>query len=177
MIDIVEQTIKNFATHGKAPELDKLKIADVTLKERKGSVFVTLYSKWEVRGSAGNIKPIEPTMLEEIILSTTSALSTDDRFERVSLDESGGLKIRMDEVLSEVILVNEKELLNLEPKKLWVIAIKKDYEKLVVILPNISSSIQFWKDYPEALGNKLWEKFNFKDYIVYKLETKQTTNF
>lgn len=177
MIDIVEQVIEKFALSGKTPEVADLKTIDDALTQKQWSVFVTLYSKGEVRGSAGNIKPIENTFLEELILATTSAMSTDDRFERVSVEESKWLKVRIDEVLSEVILVHEKELANLEPKKLWVIAIKKDYEKMAVILPNISSSIQFWKDYPEALGKKLWESFTFSDYIVYKLETQQTTNF
>lgn len=177
MIQVVEQTIKYFVAHGKAPEIASLEIKDSSLKEKQGGIFVTIYEKWEVRGSAGNIKPIESTLLEELVWSTVSALSADDRFEPVNLQESEALKIRIDEVLSEIILVHEKELLNLEPKKFWVIAIKKDYEKIAVILPNISSTLHFGKDFPEALGNKLWEKFTFKDYIVYKLETRQTTNF
>ncbi len=177
MIEIVEQVIAYFAAHGKAPKVEELKLPEGDLSSKQGSVFVTLYDSGEVRGSAGNIKPIESTILEELIESTISALSADSRFEPVSLKESEKLKLRIDEVVSEVILVHEKELLNLEPKKLWVIAIKKDYEKMAVILPNISSTLHFGKDLPEALSNKLWEKFVFKDYIVYKLETTQTTNF
>jgi len=177
MIEIVEQIIKYFAAHGKAPEISDLEWVGTDISERQGSVFVTLYSGGEIRGSAGNIKPIEENMLLELIGSTTSAMSTDDRFEQISVKEAAVLKVRIDEVMSETILVHEKELLNLEPKKYWAIVIKKDYEKMAVILPNISTSLQFWKDFPEALWNKLKEKFIFKDYIVYKLETTQSTSF
>ena len=177
MIEIVEQVIKYFAAHGKAPAIDELKNVDVTLTEKQGSVFVTLYSSGEVRGSAGNIKPIEENMLSELITSTTSAMSTDDRFEQISVEESEKLKVRVDVVTAETILVHEKELINLEPKKYWAIAIKKDYDTMAVILPNISSTLHFGKDFPEALWNKMKQKFVFKDYIVYKLETTSTTNF
>ena len=114
-------------------------------------MFVTLYSAGEVRGSAGNIKPIEKNMLLELIASTTSAMSTDDRFEQISVKEAETLKVRIDEVVSETILVHEKELLKLEPKKYGAIAIKKDYDVMAAILPNISTSLQFGKDFPEAL--------------------------
>lgn len=177
MIDIVQQTIRYFITNGKAPELHEITVEDETLKEKPGSVFITLYHNGEVRGSAWNIKPIEENLLKEIIQSTVSALANDDRFDPVTLEESENIKIRIDLVTSEVILVNEKELTNLEPKKIGTIAIKKDYDKMAVILPNISSTLLFWKDFPEALGKKLWETFKFSDYIVYKMETQETTNF
>jgi hypothetical protein len=48
-------------------------------------------------------------------------------------------------------LVHEKELLKLEPKKYGAIVIKKDYDTMTAILPNISTSLQFGKDFPEAL--------------------------
>ena len=177
MIEIVEQVIKYFAAHGKAPEPSSLNGVNQDLLEKQGSVFVTLYSSGEVRGSAGNIKPIEENMLLELIASTTSAMSTDDRFEQISVQEAETLKARIDEVTAETILVHEKELINLEPKKYGAIAIKKDYDTMAVILPNISSTLHFWKDFPEALWKKMKKKFVFKDYIVYKLETTQVTNF
>jgi AMMECR1 domain-containing protein len=52
MIEIVEQVIKYFAAHGKAPEIGDLEGVNNELLERQGSVFVTLYSAGEVRGSA-----------------------------------------------------------------------------------------------------------------------------
>jgi AMMECR1 domain-containing protein len=139
---------------------------------------VTLYNKGEVCGSAGNIKEIEENLLNELIASTVAALSTDKRFEPIlSVEEAETLKVRIDEIVSKIVLVEEKELLKLEPKKVGTIVIKKDYEKMAVILPNISSNLHYGKDFPEALSNKLGEKFKFSDYIVYKLETKQYTNF
>jgi len=87
----------------------------------------------------------------EIIESTISAIIHDDRFKPLDGNDVEKLKIRLDVVTSETILVKAKELENLEPKKIGVIAIKKDYTKLAVILPNISSNLLFGKDFPNML--------------------------
>ena len=177
MIDIIEKTIEYYLSRRAAPKLEELWVTDPNVTEKKGSVFVTLYLNWEIHGSAGNIKPIEENIGTEIIEATIAALTQDDRFTPITPNDTEKLKLRLDIVESEVILVKEKELENLEPKKLWVIAIKKDYTKLATILPNISNTLLFGKDYPAMLWKKLGESFVFKDYIVYKLETTTQTNF
>jgi len=61
----------------------------------------------------------------------------------LSLEDLEKVKIRIDVISTRVKLVNEKELENLEPKKLGVAVIKKSYDRLAVILPNISSTLHF----------------------------------
>lgn len=177
MIEIVQQALKYYINNKKAPSIDTLDIADKTLLEKKGSIFVTLYMSGEVHGSAGNIDPIEDNMVWELVESSISALANDDRFEMLSLEDLEKVKIRIDVISTRVKLVHEKELENLEPKKLWVAVIKKSYDRLAVILPNISSTLHFWKDFTPYLSSKLWETFVFSDFIVFKLETTQTSDF
>ena len=177
MIEIVRQALRYYINNKKAPALDSLDIDDTSLLEKKGSVFVTLYMWWEVHGSAGNIDPIEDNIIWELVESSISAVANDDRFDMLSLEDLEKVKIRIDVISTRVKLVNEKELENLEPKKLGVAVIKKSYDRLAVILPNISSTLHFWKDFPPYLSSKLWETFVFSDYIVFKLETTQTSDF
>jgi len=59
-----------------------------------------------------------------------------------------------------------------------VIAIKRDYDKLAVILPNISPKILTGSDFIEILKNKLQEKkFDEKDYIIYSISTISESNY
>ena len=177
MIEIVKQTLRYYINNKKAPALDSLEIEDKMLLEKRGSVFVTLYMGGEVHGSAGNIDPIEDNMVGELVESAISALANDDRFEMLTLEDLEKVKIRIDVIATRVKLVNAKELENLEPKKLGVAVIKKSYDRLAVILPNISSTLHFWKDFAPYLTSKLWENFVFSDFIVFKLETTQTSDF
>ena len=143
MIEIVQQALRYYINNKKAPALDSLEIEDKMLLEKKGSVFVTLYMGGEVHGSAGNIDPIEDNMVGELVESAISALANDDRFEMLTLEDLEKVKIRIDVIATRVKLINEKELENLEPKKLGVAVIKKSYDRLAVILPNISSTLHF----------------------------------
>jgi AMMECR1 domain-containing protein len=63
MIEIVEQALRYYINNKKSPTIDSLDIADKSLLEKKGSVFVTLYIGGEVHGSAGNIDPIEDNIV------------------------------------------------------------------------------------------------------------------
>ena len=64
------------------------------------------------------------------------------------------------------------------PVNFWIIAIKRDYEKMAVILPNIHPSLISGDDYLEILPKKLGEKnFVDEDYIIYEIQTKTDSNF
>jgi tRNA(Ile)-lysidine synthase TilS/MesJ len=70
-----------------------------------------------------------------------------------------------------------EEFYEINPIKFWVIAIKKDYEKLAIILPNIDPKLVSSKDLEEVLSAKLKEEFNIKNYITYKIETDVFSDF
>ncbi len=171
MIDIVKQTIDFFINNDKEPEINDIKIKDKSLLEKRWCVFVTIYKNWEIRWSAGNIKEIEKNIILETIKSTISAISKDSRFEPITKKEAKWLKIRIDKI-EERKTIKEWTLNKLDPIKYWVIAIKKDYTNLAVILPNISPNLLTGEDFHYVLEEKLWNKFKEKDFIIYEIKTK-----
>lgn len=176
MIEIAKQTIDFYLKNNKVPTIHDIEITDASNLDKKGSIFVTLYKNWEIRGSAGNIKEIKKSIVSEIIENTVHAISLDTRFSPLNLNEASDVKIRIDEITNRKVL-KDKEISGLDPVKSWVIAIKKDYEKMVVILPNINPTLLSGDDFGPILKTKLWEKkFNEKDYILYGIETRVESN-
>ncbi len=176
MVELVKQVIDYYTKFKKTPDLSELKINE-DLLSRPWNVFVTIYKNGEISGSSWNIKEIEESIALELIENTINAISKDPRFEPISIDDVEHLKIRVDEITGRRVL-KEKEINTLEPMKTWVIAIKKDYETLATILPDISPLIITWDDFSWALSSKLWvTDFKESDYIIYAIETKVEKDF
>ena len=177
MLNIVQQTIVFYTKYLKTPNILDLKIDDKSLLEKKWSVFVTIYKNWEIRWSAWNIKEIKSNLVEELIENTVKSISNDSRFSPIKPDEVDLTKIRIDLITNRKIL-NEWELIKLDPVKSWVLIIKKDYEKMAAILPNINPNLLTWEDFIPVLKEKLAEKnFDEKDYIIYAISTEMYINF
>ena len=177
MISTVQQTINFYLQNFKTPKVEELKIENFALLENNWSIFVTLYKNWEIRWSSWNIKEIEANLAEELIENTIWAISKDSRFKPVKLDEVKDLKIRIDKIENRRIL-QDNEILKIDPTKSWVLAIKKDYSKMAVILPNINPILLTWEDLIPILEAKFnTKKFEEKEYILYVIETQVTDNF
>lgn len=177
MLEIVQQTIDFYMKNLKKPNLEDIKIEDESLLNKKSSLFITLYHKWNIRWSSWNVKEIEKNSVLELIENTINALTNDKRFKKISLWESKELKIRIDQIVSREIIKSE-EINKIEPTSNWILVLKKDYEKMACILPNIDPKILTWEDYTPILKTKLWEKeFNPDDYIIYKITTDIKTNY
>ncbi len=170
MLELVQQTLEFYLKYLKEPQLTDLKITDQSLLSTRGSCFVTLYKNGEIRWSAGNVKEVEANLAWEIIKNTIAAATSDSRFEKLKLDEAKDIKIRID-IISERKVLAEGKVAEIDPVKSWIIAIKKEYDKLAVILPNISAKLLTWSDFPAFLEAKLWEPFDEKNYIVYEITT------
>ncbi len=170
MLDLVKQIIEFYFKNLRTPKLEELEIKQNWLLERKGSVFVTLYISWVVRGSSWNIKEIEENMVLELIQNTVQALQ-DSRFSKIKLDEKNEIKVRIDEISDRWRPLNDWEIKKIDPTKNGILLIKTNYEKACVILPNISGSLISWEDFIPVLGKKLGENFDDKNYLVYKIET------
>ncbi len=183
MIQIAKQTIDFYLKNFKTPKVEELNIEDLdvwgykSLLENKWSIFVTVYKNWEVRWASGNIKEIKESIAEEVIENTISAISKDSRFKPIKLDEVKDLKIRIDTITNRKILW-DKEILQVDPVKSWVLAIKKDYDSMAAILPNINPLLLTWEDLIPVLKAKFNIKnFTEKDYIIYSIETSIIDNF
>ncbi len=177
MIEIAKQTIDFFIKTGKKPRFLDLKIENENDLKNRWSLFVTIYHKWEIRGSAWNIKEIENSIAEEIIENTIFAISKDPRFKPISPKEANEIKIRIDKITRRDLLKN-KSIAQVEPTKVWIIAIKNDYSKMAAILPNINPKIINWEDFIPVIKEKLKEKdFKEKNYIIYEIETEVETSF
>ena len=159
MISIVKQVIDYFIQTGKKISLIDLKIEDKSLINEKISCFVTIYSKWEVRGSAGNIKDLKDNAVEELIENTFEAISKDSRFSPLTANEASDLKIRIDKISSRNML-KDKSVKDIDPTRSGIIAIKNDYSRLACILPNINPKLISGEDFVWLCY--LWDKnWNF----------------
>lgn len=177
MKDIATQVLQLYYTKMREPQFEELLLADHPLLWEKWCCFITLYLNGEVRGSAGNIKEIHPSLAQEVYTNTIQALTWDKRFAPLTLEESQKLKVRCDRIVERKI-ISEAEMKLLDPSKSWVIVIKRDYEKLAVILPNISPKLIVGQDFIPVLTKKLKEKtFQEKDYIIYHIVTQVESNY
>ncbi len=177
MIEIVKQTIDFFIKTGKKPKPSDLSVENKNYLSERWSLFVTIYYKWEIRGSAWNIKELESNLVLEIIENTISAISKDPRFKPIWPKEASGIKIRVDKIIKRDLLKN-KSLAEIEPTKTWIIVIKNDYTKMAAILPNINPKIINWEDFIPILKEKLKDSnFKEKNYIIYEIKTEVETSF
>ena len=172
MLNIAKETIEFYTKNWKTPTIKDVNFDDASLLEKQGSVFVTIYQNWEIRGSAWNIKEIKSSLAGEIIENTIEAISKDFRFKSIKQNEIFNLKIRIDLIKNRKIL-KDNEIKKLDPVKYWVLVIKKDYDKMVMILPNINPKLLSWEDFIPVLKEKLQEKkFEENKYIIYSIETE-----
>ncbi len=173
--EFVQQIIDLYFLKMRTPDISELfEYKNTPPLNERWACFVTLYYKWEVRGSAGNIKEIRPTLAEEILANTIAAISKDTRFRPLTLEEKEWLSFRVD-IIKNRSMIGLEEVKKLDPVKAWVIAIKRDYEKLAAILPNISPKLLVGSDFIISLEKKLSEtKLSDKNYIFYKIETERS---
>lgn len=177
MLEIVQQTIDFYMKNLRVPAIEDLNIGDKSLLAEKWSFFVTIYLKWEIRWSAGNVKEIKENSALELIENTISAISKDSRFSPLSLNEVPEIKIRVDKISSREILTN-KEIKDIDPTISGIITIKKNYSKIACILPNINPKLFAGEDFVPVLEEKLKEnKFVSDDYIIYEIKTEVETNY
>ena len=177
MLSIVQQTIDFYTKNFKTPKSTDLQIEDPSLLENNWSVFVTIYKNWEIRWSSWNIKEIKENLVEELIENTVTAISKDSRFKPVKLDEIKDLKLRVDKITNRKVL-QDNEIIQIDPTKYWILAIKKDYNSMAANLPNINPLLLTWEDLIPVLEAKFnTKKFEEKDYIIYKIETEVFDNF
>lgn len=176
MKNIVAQILTQYFKKMREPSLSELQINE-EYSWKTGCCFVTLYVNGEVRGSAGNIKEIHPSIASELISNTMQALTSDKRFAPLTLEESEKIQYRVD-------LITHREMISLgdiswcDPTVYGIIAIHRDYEKLAVVLPNMSPKLITWSDLIPVLEKKLADKKIIdKNYIFYKIETQRETNF
>jgi AMMECR1 domain-containing protein len=114
-------------------------------------------------------------LVNELIKNTIYAL-WDKRFPDLTLEDLGKIKIRID-IITNRILLNDRKISDLNPVKSWILVIKKDYNKLAVILPNISHTLTSGKDFENVLSRKLEEEFKTENYIIYEIQTEILTNY
>ena len=185
MLDIVKQTMEFYFQKMRIPKIEELNIKRKELTLTKWNCFVTLFINWEVRWASWNVSEIKNSIAEELIENTVNALIWDSRFEKVNIWELKKIKIRVDLITNRKILARtdeqakkwEQTISRIDPVKKWIFVIKKDYEKLAIILPNIDPKLITGKDYQWILSAKLWEIFDENKYIIYEIDTKVETDY
>lgn len=177
MLEIIEQIIKHYLQYKTTPTVNDLKIEDITLMEDKQSIFVTLYKNGEIRGSSGNINGNKRPLITELIENTVHALSKDTRFDPIELKEIEDIKVRLDIITSRDVLW-DKQLKDIDPSKSWILTIKKDYENIALILPNMHPILLTWSDFIDVLKSKLSvSEFKEQEYLLFEIKTETHRNF
>lgn len=191
MLDIVKQVIKHYIESGKIPTKNELIINDTSLLEKRGNIFVTIYKNGNIVGNSGNVVEIENDLVNELIKNTIYALG-DKRFETLTVWDLDKIKIRIDIMTNRILLwgktipdkngkmvpnPNYREVKDLNPVKSGILAIKKDYNKLAVILPNISTTLTSGKDFESVLSKKLDETFHEENFILYEVQTEVLSDY
>lgn len=177
MKEVVAEALNIYFKKMREPTLAEMWKIDEKLLAEKSCCFVTLYLNGEVHGSSGNIKEIHSSIAQELISNTIAALTHDKRFSPLTLDEADKLQYRIDKIVDRG-MISLDDLKKLDPVSSGVIAIKRDYEKVAIILPNMSPKILTWEDFIPVLLNKMGErKLENDDYILYKITTEVETNY
>jgi AMMECR1 domain-containing protein len=177
MKELVAQILEFYFTKMREPKLTELKLESTGVTQEKGCCFVSFYINGEVHGSAWNVKEIHSTLTEELISNTIQALTGDKRFPPLTLEQTEKIQYRIDRI-SERKIVSQKDLSSLDPVKSGIIAIKRDYDKLGVILPNMSAKLLTGDDFTPVMLAKLDEKkLDDKNYILYEIKTEVETNY
>ncbi len=180
MIWIIDQIIKYYLQYKKSPTVNDLQIDDITFMDKQQkSLFVTIYKNWEIRWASWTAMNLNKIPLITLLIeNTVFALSKDSRFEPIELKEIQDLKIRLDIIQSKTVLAEGKNIKDIDPTKSGILAIKKDYEKIALILSNIHPVLITWDDYIDVLKVKLDDKdFKEENYLLYEIITEQKNNF
>ena len=111
LVVLARRAIHRFVRHGEQLEPpdqlpDELK--------RPAGAFVTIRRQGNLRGCIGTTQPTCSTVAEEVIRNAISAATHDYRFSPVTVDELGGLDVKVD-VLSEMEPVEDLD--QLDPKR------------------------------------------------------------
>jgi len=174
MLHIVRQTLHTLYTQNRVPTIEELSIHNPALLSKKGTVFVTLYKNGNIIGNSGNVVELEENIVYELIKNTVYA-TQDLRFDRTTAADLSSMNIRIDIITSRNII--DKPIEALDPAQSGILVIKKDYSKLSVILPNISSTLVSGREMINVLSAKLDEPFVEVDYIVYEITTQTVSDF
>ncbi|MDD3301956.1 MAG: AMMECR1 domain-containing protein [Candidatus Gracilibacteria bacterium] len=175
LLNVSLNAIKFYLEKGEKPTIKDFTLKDNSLLTKTGCIFVTLYKDGEVRGSSGNVKEIENSVVDEVIVNTIEAITNDKRFGKITKEEINNLKIRIDYIKKRDLL-SEGKIYNLNPLESGVIVITKDYSDLAVILPNISKKLFAGEDFIPVIEEKLGKKFEEKDYYKYEIKTDVFSN-
>lgn len=176
MKELVGQILDIYFKKMRQPTLEELTVPEELLG-KKGCIFITLYLNGEVRGSAGNIKEIWENIVSELIENTLSALTNDKRFAPLTLEEAEKITYRID-TISDRKIISFSDISGLDPVKDGIISIKRNYNNLAVILPNMSAKLLTGDDFVPVLKNKLDDTdISDKNHIFYQISTTVETNY
>lgn len=182
MYNIAKKILESYIREQKILTIPELKLTEEEKKylDKKDSCFVTVYKEWAVIWSSWRINIKRDNTILELIDNTLQTLK-DERFVREvrNVWDLHDIKIRID-ILPGNSRKVIKNLDTINTKNDWLILITQDYEKLWVILPNMTPLATNWEDLFHVVCKKAWvDKNTIKEneYILYKINTISFSDF
>lgn len=132
LVVLAQEAIERFVKYGERMDLPDDLPSEL---RRPAGAFVTIRQQGALRGCIGTTQPTCSTVAEEVIRNAISSASRDHRFRPVTIDELGGLDVKVD-VLSEMELVEDPG--QLDPKRYGLLVQSEiDPRKRGLLLPDL----------------------------------------
>lgn len=160
-----------YLKNGKSPIASEIDVQSNYFETAKPQ-FITFYKEWKVLASSWTIKATEKSTWEELTKNIL-ALLKDKRLKWFKVEDLENIKIRFDEITERKPLDKKDDIWVINSKTSGVVVVKNDYSRLACLLPDISSSVKDEKSMKKVLDDKLGEKYQRKNYVVYEILTNK----
>lgn len=171
MIKTVREIVDFYIRTKEMPIASEIDVQSNYFKEAKPQ-FISIIKDWKVLASSGSIKTSEKSAWEEAT-KNIKALFLDKRLTWFKEEDLVKVKIRFDEIIERKALADNEDISLINTKTSGVLIIKNDYSKIACVLPDISDKIKDEKSLKKVLEDKIGEKYQRKNFVVYEIITNK----
>lgn len=171
MINTVREIVNFYVRTREMPIASEIDVQSNYFEEAKPQ-FISIIKEGKVLASSGSIKTTEKSAWEELS-KNISALFLDKRLKDFKEEDLEKVKLRFDEIVERKAMNDKEDISLINPKNSGTLIIKNDYSKIACVLPDISDKIKNEKTLKKVLEDKIGEKYQRKNFVVYEIITNK----